>query len=134
MLDTRFRSGRYGFDSVSLAMVLLAAVICGVPYLWIASLALVALAVARGFSRNIAARTREAFAFSGVMGRVGAWLGSAGRALARGFSGASARLRERRAYVVLRCPSCRAKLRLPRGRGKLAVTCPMCHCSFIHKT
>lgn len=134
MLDTRFRSGRYGFDSVSLAMVLLAALICGVPYLWIASLALVALAVARGLSRNIAARTREALAFSGVTGRIGAGLGKAGHAVARFFTGGAARVREHRQYVILRCPSCRAKLRLPRGRGKLAVTCPMCHCSFIHKT
>ncbi|HBQ64708.1 MAG TPA: hypothetical protein DD727_07270 [Clostridiales bacterium] len=32
------------------------------------------------------------------------------------------------------CPQCKNKLRLPRNRGRLKVTCPVCKHEFFKKT
>jgi hypothetical protein len=40
---------------------------------------------------------------------------------------------QRRTYKIFRCPSCKQKLRVPRGRGKIQVTCSKCHTQFIKK-
>lgn len=33
-----------------------------------------------------------------------------------------------------KCPTCRKTLRVPRGRGKIAITCPHCKRQFVKKT
>ena len=40
---------------------------------------------------------------------------------------------QRRTYKIFKCPSCKQKLRVPRGRGKIQVTCSKCHTQFIKK-
>ena len=32
------------------------------------------------------------------------------------------------------CPSCRQSVRVPRGKGKIAITCPKCREKFVKKT
>ena len=39
--------------------------------------------------------------------------------------------REHRYYD---CPRCRQQVRVPRGKGKIAITCPKCKEKFIRKT
>lgn len=33
-------------------------------------------------------------------------------------------------YLVINCPQCPTKLRLPKGKGKITVTCPNCSNEF----
>ena len=33
-----------------------------------------------------------------------------------------------------RCPSCKQMVRLPKGKGKIIVTCPSCHHKFEKRT
>ncbi|MCR4694462.1 MAG: hypothetical protein K5773_03960 [Pseudobutyrivibrio sp.] len=40
---------------------------------------------------------------------------------------------QRKIYSIFYCPSCKQKLRAPRGRGKIQVTCSRCHTQFIKK-
>lgn len=42
--------------------------------------------------------------------------------------------RDTKNYKYLKCPSCRAQLRIPRGKGKLNITCPKCHAQFKGKS
>ena len=42
--------------------------------------------------------------------------------------------RQRRDYVFFRCPGCRQLVRVPRGKGKLRITCRRCGYSFEKKT
>ena len=37
----------------------------------------------------------------------------------------------RRLYHYYRCPQCRQKLRVPRGRGRIQISCPRCGTQFI---
>jgi len=42
--------------------------------------------------------------------------------------------RQRRDYAFYRCPGCRQLVRVPRGKGKLRITCRRCGYSFEKKT
>ena len=54
--------------------------------------------------------------------------------LCRGFAEYRQRRRLRRDYKFFRCPSCRNRLRLPRGKGRIQITCPRCGHRFGGKT
>ena len=41
---------------------------------------------------------------------------------------------QRKNYKVFSCPTCKQKLRVPRGKGKISISCPKCGRSFIKKT
>jgi predicted phosphohydrolase len=32
------------------------------------------------------------------------------------------------------CPRCRQRVRVPRGKGKISISCPKCHEKFVKKT
>ena len=42
-------------------------------------------------------------------------------------------MEQRKTYAIFKCPNCKQKLRAPRGRGKIQVTCSKCHTQFIKK-
>ena len=37
-------------------------------------------------------------------------------------------------HKIYRCPHCRQKIRVPRGKGKIEITCPSCRSKFIKRT
>lgn len=110
---SRFMYGRYGLDTLSYVLMGAYFVIYVIssftksPVLVLLSLAVLIWCLFRILSRNIARRRKENDAFL----RVFRWL-------KRSFTD-----RDRK-YV--RCPNCRATLRLPRRRGKHTATCPAC--------
>ena len=36
-------------------------------------------------------------------------------------------------YRYFKCPECKQKMRAPKGRGKIKVTCKHCHTQFVKK-
>lgn len=40
----------------------------------------------------------------------------------------------KREHRIFTCPSCKQKIRVPRGKGKIAITCPMCRTEFIKRS
>ena len=46
---------------------------------------------------------------------------------------AKVRFQNRKTYKYFKCPSCKAWLRLSRGKGVVTVTCSRCHTSFTQK-
>lgn len=44
------------------------------------------------------------------------------------------RAEQKRQYKIFKCPSCGVKLRVPRGKGKIRVTCRQCGASFEEKS
>lgn len=113
--------GCYGGDPLSMAMTYasLALILFGalprMEVLLAIAYALVILSFARMFSRNIAARRRE-----------NEWFLRKTAPLVTNFFQAKARLKNRRLYAYFRCPGCRSWLKLPRGAGKVTVTCGKC--------
>ena len=44
------------------------------------------------------------------------------------------RLKGRKDYCYFKCPACKTRVRVPRGKGKIKITCPSCRETFIKKT
>ena len=49
------------------------------------------------------------------------------------FNKTKAEYNQRKVYAIFKCPSCKQKLRAPKGRGRIQVTCSKCHSVFIKK-
>lgn len=93
------------------------------------SLVLIVAFFIRAFSRNFAARQKELSTYM----RFENWV----RGIFTGIkhkSGKVININEHRNYKHLTCPQCMQKLRVPRGKGKILVTCTKCRCKFTAKT
>lgn len=117
--------GRQGPDDLAVFSTNLAVVIVIVNLFarvgwlsWVA-LVLVAYSVFRITSKNLGARSRENAAFLKALGPARPW-----------FQNPRAAWRELRSFKHVTCPSCRQRVRVPRGKGKLRVTCPRCRNKF----
>ncbi len=124
----RFMVGRYGHDSLNQAMAVSALVlmILGMfgPRLfsWLAMALLVAVYF-RMFSRNIPARSQENAKYYYLRTQV-----------QKRLAQYKTRWAQRKYYRYYRCPHCHQQLRVPRGRGKIEITCPKCHTEFVKKS
>ena len=43
-------------------------------------------------------------------------------------------MRSDREHRIFRCPSCDQRVRVPRGRGKIEITCPRCGQTFVKRS
>jgi ribosomal protein S27E len=124
-----FMAGRYGPDHLNTALIAVAFIIglissvVHVIFIVYLSYAILALAIFRMLSRNIARRRSENDRFLRYYAPIKQKL--------KAFI---LRQKERKTHKFFKCPSCRNILRVPRGKGKLQVTCPKCGERFIKKT
>ncbi|WP_418825553.1 hypothetical protein [Paratractidigestivibacter sp.] len=117
--------GRQGPDDLAIACVYLALLLVVINLFakaaWVGWLAL-ALIVYAGFriqSKNLGSRSRENAAFLKAIGPARPWLQNPKAAAA-----------EAKQFKHAKCPHCGQKVRVPRGKGRLRVTCPKCREKF----
>ena len=126
---TRFMQGRYGTDELNgvlLVTGLVMSLLSNVKQLSIlAPIAMVLLfyALFRSFSRNYDARGRECRKYMALKGKLTGF-----------FSLQKRRFTDRKTHRYFRCKQCKTVLRVPRGKGTLAITCPRCQTKVTHKT
>ncbi len=116
-----FMAGRYGTDRLNMVILcaglvssLLSVWIKAVPFnliFWALSYGLMIWAIARTLSRNTYKRYQENRKFLQVFDRL-----------------------KDRDHRYFDCPKCRQMVRVPRGKGKIAITCPRCREKFVKKT
>jgi predicted membrane protein len=41
---------------------------------------------------------------------------------------------QRKMYRIFYCPACKQKIRVPKGKGKICITCPKCKMDFLKRT
>ena len=125
----RFMQGRYGFDTLNgflfvLALLVHIANIFVWGYipsivLYAVSTALMGWAIFRSLSRNINMRSRENRIFRKAYDPVKKW------ALFR-----IRKFRERKDFKYIKCPACKAQLRVKNQKGQHGVRCPKCRREF----
>ena len=130
---TRFMIGRYGTDPLNrflsiftIVVLLLAVLLTGTALgLLLQALGVVGLvwSVFRTFSRQLEKRRLENDGYLRIKGR-----------LTGGVRGARSRFQQRKDYRFFRCPSCKTWLRVPRGKGRLSITCRQCVERFTKST
>lgn len=81
------------------------------------------LCIFRTFSKNITKRSMENYKFAMFMSPVYSW-----------FKRLQRSIRDSKTHKYYKCPSCKATLRLPKGKGKILITCPKCRNEFTKKT
>ena len=130
----RLMLGRNGVDHLArftsiaaCVMLLLSALFRKADHLsnlfWVLGLALLFYSYFRAFSRNIYQRRGENARYLQLRQK---FLGF--------FAVRRDMWRQRKQYRFFKCPSCKATLRVPRGKGKIRVVCRKCGNAFETKT
>jgi ribosomal protein L37AE/L43A len=128
----KFMAGRYGNDQLGKALLILDVILLLLGCIFsdsvggIFSLLAIALLVYiyfRMFSRNIYRRQEENGKYLRLKYKI-----------ATKFKVLKERWVQRKEYKFFTCPSCRATLRVPRGRGKIKIVCRKCGTSFEGKS
>ena len=102
----RFMIGRYGADELAKAQS-----------------ALMIYSTWRMFSKNISARYAENQKYLNYRYQ-----------MAVKWDRFKKHLAQRKNYRFYKCPQCKQKVRVPKGRGKICITCPKCRTEFVKKS
>jgi len=116
-----FMAGRYGTDRLNM-VILCAGLVASILSVtipvqplnlifWALSYILMILAIWRSLSRNTYKRYQENRKFLQIFDRL-----------------------KDRQHRYFDCPKCRQMVRVPRGKGKIVITCPRCREKFTKKT
>lgn len=150
----RFMYGRNGTDDLNrfLMIVELVFFVLGVIFGMFTSwggifyylvILVIILMYFRMFSKNIAKRRKENETYLRVKYKVTQFFnekrrGGASRTNRSSGSGFGRRKRSEINYDsmfrIYKCPTCGQKIRVPRGKGKIQITCPKCRGQFIKRT
>ena len=115
-----FMAGRYGTDKLNMALLWTSVIVMVVSLfcsgalrsvLGIVYYGLLIVALLRTFSRNTYKRYQENRKFLMLVDRF-----------------------KDRQHKYFDCPRCRQVVRVPRGKGKIAISCPKCGEKFIKKS
>ena len=118
----RFMTGRYGVDALN-KFLLGASVVLLVLSMFTRrgnALLLLLICYVRMFSRNIQARYNENIKFYNMKNKFFGF-----------FKKQRSYMEQRKNYHIYKCPTCKQKIRIPKGKGKIAITCPKCKTEFI---
>lgn len=128
----KFMSGRNGTDDLarycifdSLIVLIISCFFKGYPktILWWIAVIILGYSYFRVFSRNLNKRYQENTAFvikkNKLLGKL--------RNKKEMFA-------QRKQYCFYKCPNCGIMNRVPKGKGKIQITCPKCNTKFIKET
>lgn len=124
----RFMQGRYGVDQYNrflmiMAMVLMVLSLFGANFCYLLAIVVMVYAYYRMFSRQIYKRSGENQKYLQYEWKVKGWFGKK-----------KSEFKQRKTHHIYKCPNCKQKIRVPKGRGRIAITCRKCHHEFIKKS
>ena len=98
-------------------------IVTGVRGVYLLALVLLGVCYFRMFSRNYAQRSAENQKYLDLTWKIRSK-----------FDKTKRRIVESKDYHIYKCPSCGQKIRIPRGKGKICITCPKCRHEFEKKS
>ena len=127
----QFMQGRYGVDDFArgtlvfaLALIIISTLMgSGSRLGWLLEMiGLLALVYNcyRVFSRNISQRYEENKAYLAKTASIRSW-----------FNREKNIMKQRKDFHIYSCPGCGQKIRIPKGKGRIEISCPKCHTKFI---
>ena len=123
----KFMYGRYGVDALSMNIIIFGFILSiAEPYLRIphvVSMLIFIYAYYRVLSKDINKRYMENQKFLKTV-----------KPITRTFKKFKIRMNGRKDYKYFKCKNCRQEIRVPKGKGKLRVTCPKCGEKTIKKS
>ena len=125
----KFMLGRYGFDELSkvclgtTVVLMVCSMFLDNRLLYLMAIALLIFCYYRAFSRNIEKRRAEGqkyrnFRYQNTVK----------------WNAFKKRQEQKKQYCFYKCPQCRQKVGVPKGRGRICITCPKCSREFIKKS
>lgn len=130
----RFMMGRYGADELSKAMTIVALVCMILSSLFVkvplvyslfywGGAAILVYNLFRMFSKNVAKRYEENQKYRTFRYKIVTKLDAKKK-----------QFEQRKTHRFFKCPSCKQHVRVPKGRGKICITCPRCKHEFIKRS
>ena len=128
----RVMAGRYGVDEYSrfLNIVALVSLVLSIlfnnglsVFFWLLAIISLVWTYFRMFSRNTYKRRSENNAYLTIRYN-----------MTRKLSGLKQRMQQKRYYRFYKCPKCGITTRVPKGKGKIRITCPKCGEIFQRKS
>ena len=122
----RFMYGRYGMDGLGKFMswtsiiLLLCSMLFGIDVLYFVSVALLVWCYFRMFSRNVQKRYQENCVYYRYV--------NIGKDF---FKRQKSYIKQSKTHHIYKCPQCKQKIRIPKGKGKVAIRCQRCGTEFI---
>lgn len=125
----RFMIGRYGFDELSKVcmgftiFLMILSMFTRSSVIYLLSLVLLVYSYCRAFSKNISKRQQENQRYRNLRyDSVVKW------------NKFKTRQAQKKTHCFFKCPQCKQTVRVPKGRGKICITCPKCQTEFIKKS
>lgn len=125
----RFMIGRYGMDELSkiymgaTLVLFVLSMITRLNAFYVLGLLLIIYSYYRMFSRNIQKMYNQNQKYLQLKAKgIGKW------------NNFKKRWAQRKEYHFYKCPQCKQRVRVPRGKGKISITCPKCRHEFIKKS
>lgn len=125
----KFMYGRNGGDQLSNALLILSIILTFAGQLtkisWLPMIGYIPLGYSlfRIFSKDVSKRRMENYKFAMLLSPVYSK-----------FKSIQKRLASSKTHKYYRCPNCKQQLRVPKGKGKIVVTCTKCKTKFNKRT
>lgn len=122
-------SGRNGMDDLArfesgfVVVLLVVSLFSRWGFLYVVALAVVIHMYFRMFSKNVSKRYEENQKYLNFRYQTVVWWNKKKKHFA-----------QRKMYRFFRCPNCKQEVRVPKGHGRICITCPKCRTEFIKRT
>lgn len=130
----KFFYGRYGGDALNIFLLAISLIVMYIPYVRLLSYPILIYVIFRTLSKNLDKRRVELNWYNKNIGNA---LVKAFYAVSKFFTGIGSWFKRKRNthkqiqsqkndFVFFKCNSCGNMLRVPKNKGKIKITCPVC--------
>lgn len=125
----RFMNGRYGGDQLSMVLLVISLLLTfigrltNIPLISFIGYIPLGISIFRMFSKDISKRRMENYKFSIFISPAYSW-----------YKKSQKRIKDSKTHRYFKCPDCNEQMRVPKGKGKIMITCPKCKTKFEKRT